>query len=117
MQVRNLEREIASICRWVAVKVAQLPAESRSLMPTQRVSPPDLTAILGPRKFEHECSERLSRPGVAMGLAWTAFGGELLFIEASRMGGTGELILTGQVSFASPVLADSPFVSDRMAIM
>ncbi|CAI8038917.1 Lon protease homolog 2, peroxisomal [Geodia barretti] len=53
--------------------------------------------ILGPQKFEHEVSERLTRPGVAVGLAWTGMGGEILFIEASRMPGSGELTLTGQL--------------------
>ena len=95
--VRNLEREIAALCRSVAVRVAQLPKEERAAAPTVTISPADLAAILGPTKFEREVAERLSRPGVAIGLAWTSVGGELLYIEATRMGGSGELILTGQL--------------------
>ena len=50
-----------------------------------------------PARFEHEVSERLTRPGVAVGLAWTAMGGEIMFVEASKMAGSGELTLTGQL--------------------
>jgi ATP-dependent Lon protease len=57
----------------------------------------DLHAILGPRKFESEVAERTSVPGVATGLAWTPVGGDILFIEASKVPGSGKLILTGQL--------------------
>ncbi|CAI8038910.1 Lon protease homolog 2, peroxisomal [Geodia barretti] len=94
--VRGLERNIGAICRSVAVKVAENRGESGKTTPTV-VTETMLGDILGPQKFEHEVSERLTRPGVAVGLAWTGMGGEILFIEASRMPGSGELTLTGQL--------------------
>jgi ATP-dependent Lon protease len=57
----------------------------------------DLPAILGPRRFENELALRTSVPGVATGLAWTPVGGDILFIEASKVPGSGRLILTGQL--------------------
>jgi ATP-dependent Lon protease len=57
----------------------------------------DLHAILGPRRFENEVAERTAVPGVATGLAWTPVGGDILFIEASKVPGSGKLILTGQL--------------------
>lgn len=54
-------------------------------------------SLLQPPRFDHEVSERLTRPGVAVGLAWTVMGGEIMFVEASKMAGTGELTLTGQL--------------------
>jgi ATP-dependent Lon protease len=89
--VRNLEREIGNVFRNVAVRVAEGG--------TQRVTigPDDLAAILGPRKFEAEVAMRSSVSGVATGLAWTPVGGDILFIEATRMPGAGKLILTGQL--------------------
>ena len=59
--------------------------------------PPDLEAILGGRRFESEVAERTSVPGVATGLAWTPVGGDILFVEATRIPGKGALILTGQL--------------------
>jgi ATP-dependent Lon protease len=61
------------------------------------VEPKDLHAILGTRRFESELAERTSVPGVATGLAWTSVGGDILFIEASKVPGSGKLILTGQL--------------------
>lgn len=93
--VRNLEREIASVCRYVAVEVANQKEDAAS---NKRIITPDLLdAILGPEKFYNETAERTSVPGIATGLAWTTSGGDLLFIEATRMGGKGSLILTGQL--------------------
>jgi ATP-dependent Lon protease len=92
--VRNLERNIGAVCRAVAVKVAEQKGSKTT--PTV-VTETMLEDILGPQKYEHELSERLTRPGVAVGLAWTGMGGEILFIEASRMPGSGELTLTGQL--------------------
>jgi len=89
--VRQLEREIGRVMRHVAMKVASGEA-------TQvRVDAPHLDAILGPRIYEHEVAMRSSVPGVATGLAWTPVGGDILFIEATRVVGTGRLILTGQL--------------------
>jgi ATP-dependent Lon protease len=89
--VRNLEREIGSVLRRAAVRIAEGEAEH---VP---VKPEDLAEILGPAKFENEVAMRTSMPGVATGLAWTPVGGDVLFIEATRTAGTGRLILTGQL--------------------
>jgi ATP-dependent Lon protease len=89
--VRNLEREIGAVLRNAAMRIAE-GAKGPVV-----VEPKDLHAILGPRRFESEIAERTSVPGVATGLAWTPVGGDILFIEASRIPGTGKLILTGQL--------------------
>jgi len=89
--VRNLEREIGTVFRNVAVRIAEGSVQQ------VKIGPDDLAAILGPRKFDAEVAMRTGLPGVAMGLAWTPVGGDILFIEASRMPGTGKLILTGQL--------------------
>ena len=89
--VRNLEREIGSVFRNAAMKIAEDGIESVS------VSPADLAAVLGAPRFEKEVAMRAAVPGVATGLAWTPVGGDILFIEASRMPGSGKLILTGQL--------------------
>ncbi len=89
--VRTLEREIGSVCRNAAVRIAA--GELASV----RVDEADLAAILGPAKFESEVALRTGMPGVATGLAWTPVGGDILFIEASRTTGAGRLILTGQL--------------------
>jgi ATP-dependent Lon protease len=89
--VRNLERLIGAVLRHVAVRVAEGSADRL------RVGPEDLRAILGPRQIESEIGMRTSVPGVATGLAWTPVGGDILFVEATRMPGSGKLILTGQL--------------------
>ncbi len=89
--VRQFEREIGRVMRHAAMRVAE-NAEVRV-----RVDAADLDAILGPAKFEHEIGLRASLPGVATGLAWTPVGGDILFIEATRVSGRGQLILTGQL--------------------
>ncbi len=90
--VRNLEREIGAICR----KAARRRAEGDESAVT--VTPDVVVEMLGAPKFlDEEMEERTKEPGVAIGLAWTAAGGEVLFIEASRMAGTGSLTLTGQL--------------------
>ncbi len=89
--VRNLEREIGSVLRRVAMQIAEGEAES------VKIDEPDLHAILGARRFENEVALRTSMPGVATGLAWTPVGGDILFIEASSVPGSGRLILTGQL--------------------
>src|SRR5881397_1990395 len=90
--VRNLEREIGSLCR----KAARRRAEGNE-MPVE-VTPDTVVDMLGAPKFlDEEMEERTKYPGVAIGLAWTPAGGEVLFIEASRMAGTGLLTLTGQL--------------------
>ncbi|MDY6906768.1 MAG: endopeptidase La [Chloroflexota bacterium] len=89
--VRNLEREIGSVCRKVARKVAQGAAE------TTQVSPDDLHGYLGPKRFRYEVAEEGDEIGVATGLAWTPTGGDVLFIEATLVPGKGNLILTGKL--------------------
>jgi ATP-dependent Lon protease len=89
--VRSLEREIGATLRNAAVRIAEGQSQ------TVHVGAADLAAILGPARFENEVAMRTSIPGVATGLAWTPFGGDILFIEATRVPGSGRLILTGQL--------------------
>jgi ATP-dependent Lon protease len=89
--VRSLEREIGKTLRHAAVRIAE--GQSGPI----RIGVADLTAILGPVQFENEAAMRTSVPGVATGLAWTPVGGDILFIEATRIPGSGRLILTGQL--------------------
>jgi ATP-dependent Lon protease len=89
--VRSLEREIGATLRNAAVRIAEGQSQ------TVHVGAADLAAILGPARFENEVAMRTSIPGVATGLAWTPFGGDILFIEATRIPGSGRLILTGQL--------------------
>jgi ATP-dependent Lon protease len=90
--VRNLEREIGSLCR----KVARRRAEGTEA-PIE-ITPAVVPDMLGAPKFhDEEMEERTKNPGVAIGIAWTAAGGEVLFVEASRMSGAGSLTLTGQL--------------------
>lgn len=90
--VRNLERQIASVIRGIAVKVADGEKGPWTLK-----SEDDIREFLGPPRFTSEVAERTAETGVSTGLAWTAVGGEILFIEATRMHGTGKLQLTGQL--------------------
>ncbi|HJX59885.1 MAG TPA: endopeptidase La [Thermodesulfobacteriota bacterium] len=89
--VRNLEREIAAICRGVAKDVA------RGIMEKVVISTESLHKFLGPVKFFPEVAERTSEPGVATGLAWTPTGGDIIFVEATKMRGEKGLTLTGQL--------------------
>ena len=89
--VRNLEREIANICRAVAKRVA----EGQGGLTIIRAE--DVSTYLGPEKFFSEVAERTSEPGVATGLAWTPTGGDILFVEATRMKGRKGFSLTGQL--------------------
>jgi len=90
--VRSLEREIGAVFRSAAVRVTEGAAE-RPI----HVGVGDLQGILGPSRFDPEVAGRAAMPGVATGLAWTPVGGDILFIESSRMPGGGRLILTGQL--------------------
>src|SRR5690349_7133420 len=90
--VRNLEREIGALCR----KVARRRAEGNET--PINITPDIVVEFLGAPKFlDEEMEERTKEPGVAIGLAWTPAGGEVLFIEASKMAGSGSLTLTGQL--------------------
>jgi ATP-dependent Lon protease len=89
--VRQLERNIGSVLRNVAVRIAEGKATS------VKIDENDAAEILGAPRFENEIAMRVSVPGVATGLAWTPVGGDILFIEATRIPGSGKLILTGQL--------------------
>jgi ATP-dependent Lon protease len=89
--VRQLEREIGAALRSAAMRIAEATAQH------VRIRPEDLPDILGPPRFEGEVAMRTSVPGVATGLAWTPVGGDILFIEATRIPGHSQLILTGQL--------------------
>ena len=89
--VRNLERQIAALCRKAATQVAQGAGEAIARRRAQGA------AWLGPRRFEGEVRKRTADPGVATGLAVTAVGGDVLFIEATRIAGEGALKVTGQL--------------------
>lgn len=89
--VRNLERRIAAVCRNVAAQIAKDDIKSKS------VGVNDIQDILGKQKFFSEVAERTTVPGVATGLAWTPYGGDILFIEASVSKGSGKLHITGQL--------------------
>ncbi|HEX4199308.1 MAG TPA: endopeptidase La [Caulobacteraceae bacterium] len=89
--VRSLEREIGRALRHVAVRIAEGSASH------VRIAAGDLVELLGQPRFENEVAMRTSIPGVATGLAWTPVGGDILFIEAAKSPGRGQLILTGQL--------------------
>ncbi len=89
--VRKLEQQAAAVCRAVAVRLAN--GEDVSIM----ADPPFIAEVLGAAKAKRQAPERAARPGVATGLAWTPAGGDLLFVEATRMPGTGKLHLTGNM--------------------
>ncbi len=89
--VRTLERRVADVCRRMAVGVVKGEIDEHA------VNAEDLEEILGAPRYIPEVAERTERPGVATGMAWTRAGGDLLFIEATRMPGRGKLRLTGQL--------------------
>jgi ATP-dependent Lon protease len=89
--VRQLERQLGAICRSVATRVAD------GFKETITIDPDSLHGYLGQKRFFNEIALRTSLPGVATGLAWTPFGGDILFVEATKMAGDGKLILTGQL--------------------
>jgi ATP-dependent Lon protease len=89
--VRELERQIGSVCRGIAALVASGRARSR------RVDAALVGKTLGPRKYESDVAMRTAVPGVATGLAYTPMGGEIIFVEAAGFEGKGQLLLTGQI--------------------
>ncbi len=89
--VRGIERRIADVCRGVARSVAGGNGDPLT------IAPDVLSKYLGRPKFFSELAERINKPGISTGLAWTPVGGEILFIEATKMRGKGDLILTGQL--------------------
>jgi ATP-dependent Lon protease len=111
--VRSLERQIGQALRNAAVRIAE--GQSGPI----RITRSDLTAILGAPQFESETAMRTSVPGVATGLAWTPVGGDILFIEATRVPGSGKLILTGQLGevMRESVQAALSIVKNRAAAL
>ena len=107
--LRNLERSIGTLCR----KVARGRAEGETGLVV--ITPDDLFSYLGPERFTSELAERIAQPGVAVGLAWTPFGGEILFVEATRMPGSKGLIITGQLGdvMRESAMAALSFVRSR----
>jgi ATP-dependent Lon protease len=91
--VRSLERQIAALVRGVVVKAAEGKVTGAVVVRTED----DVRASLGPAKYSSEVAERTEDPGVATGLAWTPVGGQILFVEATKMPGKGRLTLTGQL--------------------
>lgn len=89
--VRNLDRKIGAVLRRVAMQIAEGAATPI------RIDEPEVLEILGAKRFESEVAMRTSIPGVATGLAWTPVGGDILFIETTKMPGHGNLIITGQL--------------------
>ena len=89
--VRGLERQMANVCRKVATAIVSKEANSVT------VDEDKVYEYLGPKKYISDVAERCNKPGIVVGLAWTAFGGDILFIEASKMPGKGTLKLTGKL--------------------
>jgi len=91
--LRNLEREFASLCRKIARKLVEEGEPDQPLV----IGADDIPGFLGPPHFYRELVERADRPGVAIGLAWTQAGGDILFIEATKMPGRGKMMITGRL--------------------
>lgn len=97
--VRELERIIGSLCRSVAVKYSKhlQSDKAKEPFPLHTVTPDHVVEILGPAIYEDDIRDRLTQPGIAIGMAWTAVGGRILYIEASRSRGRGKIEITGQL--------------------
>jgi len=102
--VRSLQRTVAKVCRKVAMRVAEYqsaherdPKAAIEKPGKAKIGKADLEKYLGPKLSHLEAAERLEKPGVSVGLAWTSVGGAILFIEAARYRGKGEIKLTGQL--------------------
>ncbi len=92
--VRNLEREVAGVCRAVAVQVAENKVKKKDVVSADSAF---VEEVLGPPRFFPETADRCEVPGVATGLAWTPTGGDIIFIEATKMKGNGQMTMTGQL--------------------
>ena len=93
--VRNLDRSIGSVCRAVAYDYAICTDQSK--FESMNVTGPLIEDALGTRKFDHNLNERILRPGVAIGLAYTSIGGSALLVETTKYPGSGQLKLTGKL--------------------
>ncbi len=105
--VRNLERNIGAVARSIAARI--VGGETKKVLVQREL----VSSILGPRKFEPELASRTGVPGVATGMAYTPYGGEILFIEASRMPGKGAITLTGQIGDVMKESATAAFTLIR----
>ena len=101
--VRNLERQLANVCRKVTKDIAV--GDKKSV----KINTKEINHYLGSEIFFSEVAERCNKPGVVIGLAWTAFGGDILFIEASKMPGKGVLKLTGKLGDVMKESAQAAF--------
>ena len=101
--VRELERQIGSVCRALAAMIVSGKARSRT------ITPKFIAEVLGPRKYESELAMRMATPGVATGLAFTPTGGEIIFIETTSYPGKGRLTLTGQIGDVMKESVDAAF--------
>jgi ATP-dependent Lon protease len=95
--VRGLEREVAKVCRQVASEVAKEMGKENPQEVIKIVNDYNLEELSGPPKFDVEADTRARVPGIATGMAWTASGGDVLYIEATKMAGKGNLVLTGKI--------------------
>ena len=94
--VRQLERNLGAVCRWVAVKYSSdLKANTQSQMIT--ITEELVEEILGIPIFENDLAERVSTPGIALGMAWTSYGGKIMIVETSKSPGSGHLRITGKL--------------------
>ena len=91
--VRNLERQIGTVCRKIATRIAENGSDATSVV----ITPENVREYLGRARFTAEVAERVEKPGVATGLAWTPTGGDILFLEATRMPGSKGFMVTGQL--------------------
>ena len=94
--VRQLERTLGSLCRHVAVKYSK-SLKANSEFKTEVIDEPKVDEVLGAPKYDLEIQERVQTPGVALGLAWTPYGGKVMLVETSKSPGTGKLRITGQL--------------------
>src|SRR6056297_3162017 len=92
--LRNLQREIASLCRKTARNMLQKKDQKNKSL---TINPEMVEELLGPRKYSFEVAAARDRIGVATGLAWTPYGGEIMFVEATKMAGSNNLLLTGSL--------------------
>jgi ATP-dependent Lon protease len=95
--LRNLEREIASVCRKVSRDLVEAAEKSEEPELPIRVDGDKVSGYLGPQRYFREVAERTQRSGVSTGLAWTSSGGDILFIETTRMPGKGKTVITGRL--------------------
>lgn len=94
--VRQLERALGAVCRWVAVDYSKAKSTGQEYQP-KTITLGDIEEILGISVFDDELEDRVDVPGVAMGLAWTSFGGKVLLVETSKSQGNGQLKITGHL--------------------